>query len=170
MKFGNSRISILSKQNVNGISQLVEVQSEEFTHGETIPISFIFQPFQDRIELWSNRQMLYSGNFTSNLVTDLNFESNNSLNNNQLIIDNLCYTEWKQDVITTEYAPVCVNGKEYSNQKHAHRDGYVKEFSFGPCDFPSCPNLINIANNATNVAVTTQLDWEMCIRDSIVKI
>lgn len=121
---------------ISSSNQLETRGTFTYTPGQWYKTALIFNNTENTIEVWVNNKMIYSRpGHTSRLITDLNLYGTSSSTNNLFYVDNLLYYETNLNCnCTNEYAPVCVNGKEFSNACRARCAGYTEsEWTQGPC-------------------------------------
>lgn len=135
---------------ISSSNQLEQRGTFAYTPGQWYKTALVFDNVANTIEFWINNKMIYSRTgHISRKIVDLNFYGTSSSTNNLFYIDNLLYYETKISCIcTNEYAPVCVNGKEFSNSCKATCAGYTSnEWTTGTCSGSITAITIDIDNN-----------------------
>jgi hypothetical protein len=121
---------------ISNTNQLETRGTFTFTPGQWFKTALVFDNVANTIEVWINNKMIYSRTgHTSRKITDLNLYATEGSQNNLFYVDDLLYYETKIPCICTqEYAPVCVNDKEFSNACRARCAGYTEnEWTQGLC-------------------------------------
>lgn len=137
---GQGTVYMLSNAN-----QLETRGTFTYTPGQWFKTALVFDNVANTIEVWINNKMIYSRTgHISRMNTDLNLYATEGSQNNLFYVDDLLYYETKIPCICTqEYAPVCVNGKEFSNACRAKCAGYTEnEWTQGPCGGGNTTNLV----------------------------
>jgi hypothetical protein len=139
-----SNVTFIHKNNVVTVIYRTAQNGQFIKNSETIhpkdkwfKTVLIFNSLESTIEIWQDNKLVYSINdFIDKQVFSLNLFGDISLTNNEFLIDNIKYCEISSTcTCTSEYNPVCVNGKEFSNACKARCAGYTEnEWTQGPCD------------------------------------
>lgn len=149
---------------ISSSNQLEQRGTFAYTPGQWFKTALVFNNTDNTIEIWGNDKMIYSRpGHTSRQITDLNFYGTSGSTNNLLYIDDLLYYETKIPcTCTSEYSPVCVNGKEYSNSCRAACAGYTSnEWKLGGCGGSTTSITLDIDDN---VCGTQNAEIEVPVR------
>ncbi len=135
---------------INSSNQLETRGTFTYTPGQWLKTALVFDNIANTIEVWVNNKMIYSRTgHTSRTITDLNLYATEGSPNNLFYIDDLLYYETKIPcTCTSEYAPVCINGKDFSNSCRAACAGYTSnEWTQGPCGGSTASITLDIDDN-----------------------
>jgi hypothetical protein len=130
-----------------------------YSQNTWLKTAIVFTPANNTIEFWSAGSLIHTiTNFTSDLVTDLNYYYTETSSNNLFYVDDVLYYETSSDCNSVlEGEEVCVDNVSYAFESQALCAGYSSsEWTPGACcaGFGISQNVTQTSCGLANGAIT----------------